>query len=263
VTGKEDILSLPDHLQEAFEYAVKVLMELSRGRIKESDLRFGGGTALALLWNHRHSTDLDFAIDQGAFDSTFPKNDMRALNAALKDFRDKKTNHAVPITAPNVGWRNVSFRSGGVPVSLVRSRLSDRRREDILLPCHIANSSIHIVNPSFILQGKIEGRLIENQSPVDRDGYDIAYAMKYHREIFENAIKETHKGAFLEMTSSVVGVTGLGRPILHPSDPDIATDPWKYVTQNLGDFLDISTNTKCIASHSQRKEENDGTDFRM
>jgi len=74
VTGKEDILSLPDHLQEAFEYAVKVLMELSRGRIKESDLRFGGGTALALLWNHRHSTDLDFAIDQGAFDSTFPKN---------------------------------------------------------------------------------------------------------------------------------------------------------------------------------------------
>ncbi|MCY4152336.1 MAG: nucleotidyl transferase AbiEii/AbiGii toxin family protein [Aestuariivita sp.] len=137
----DNVLLLPDPLQEAFACAVEVFKQLSEGRIKEADLRFGGGTALALIWNHRQSTDLDFAIDHGVFDRLFPNNDLQASTARLTAIRDRQTNHTVAITAPSVG----------IPVSFARSRLSDRRHEDIVLPFHIAHSAIHLVHPSFIL----------------------------------------------------------------------------------------------------------------
>ncbi|MCY4288308.1 MAG: hypothetical protein OXC63_06930 [Aestuariivita sp.] len=60
--------------------------------------------------------------------------------------------------------------------------------------------------------------------------------MKYHKDSFAKAMKRVSTGSFLDMASAVVGVTGLGRPILHPSDPDIAANPWKYVTEHLKNF---------------------------
>ncbi len=196
MTGNEIILLLPDPPPAAFACAVEVLKELSEGRINEADLRFGG-TALALLWNHRQSTDLDIVIDHGVFDRIFPSNDLQAANSRLKEIRDRLINQTVAITVPSVGWHNVSFRSGGIPVSFARSRLSNRRHDDIVLPFHSAHSAIHLVPPSFILQGKIQSRLIESQSPVDRDGYDIAYAMKYHKDCFTKAIECVFTGSFL------------------------------------------------------------------
>ena len=93
----------------------------------------------------------------------------------------------------------------------------------------------------------IEGRLIESQSPVDRDGYDIAYALKYHPDIFQQATEGTHRGAFLNLVTSLVGVTGRGRNILSPSDPALARDPWLYIAENFEIILNGYHNDKtCI-----------------
>ena len=108
---------------------------------------------MALRWSHRQSTDLDFSLDQQLFDCAFPKANLQMYRAALKVIRDDSAPDTPRITAPNVGWRNISFRCYGVPISLVRSRLSHHHQDILLSPYYIANSAIYLVNPSFILKG--------------------------------------------------------------------------------------------------------------
>ena len=52
-----DEIELPAHMRQGFALAAEAL---KRYPIPQAML--GGGTVLAALWNHRDSTDLDFAV---------------------------------------------------------------------------------------------------------------------------------------------------------------------------------------------------------
>ncbi|MCY4006493.1 MAG: nucleotidyl transferase AbiEii/AbiGii toxin family protein [Rhodobacteraceae bacterium] len=215
-----------------------------------SDIRFGGGTALALQWAHRHSTDLDFAVDQAMFDRAFPVQECQQIKQSFDQQRDSHLDHA-PLTAFTLNWRGMGYRIQGVPVSLVRSRLAQRSTTDILSPYVVGMSAIHLVEPAVILNVKIEGRLIDANSPADRDGYDIAYALKYHPDIFHQAMKGVHFGIFCERVSSCSGVTGVDRAILAPTDQSLADNPRGYLNDHAEIIMALSQDdTRSSPPHS-------------
>ena len=222
---------LPAGLHIPFERAIQLFCEISQNQLMPSDIRFGGGTALALQWAHRHSTDLDFAVDQDVFDRAFPIQERQQIKQVFDQQRDSPLN-PIPLTALTLNWRMMGCRIQGIPVSLVRSRLSQRATPDILSRYVVGQSAIHLVESAVILKGKIEGRLMNAHSPVDRDGYDLAYALKYHPTIFYEALKNIPSGIFCERVASCCGVTGVGRAILAPADPSLADDPWGYLNDH-------------------------------
>ena len=57
-----DTVSLPNGPDESLQQAVRFLSSW----IAPPDYRLGGGTALAALWGHRHSTDIDLAATHGS-----------------------------------------------------------------------------------------------------------------------------------------------------------------------------------------------------
>ena len=72
-----DEIELPAHMRQGFALAAEAL---KRYPIPQAML--GGGTVLAALWNHRDSTDLDFAVPRSVVEGL-----LRVLDSMSDDFR--------------------------------------------------------------------------------------------------------------------------------------------------------------------------------
>lgn len=97
-------------------------------------------------------------------------------------------------------------------------------------------SEINRESLEFTLQGKIVGRLLKSKSPTDRDGYDIALALDRYPGVFRGALAvldSDDRKIFLQAVRDASGITGRGRPVVNPSDPDLAIDPWGKAWQLL------------------------------
>ncbi len=216
-------VELDSALMTALDFATHTFDTFSENVVGRNTLRLGGGTALAALWNHRYSTDLDLVVNRDVYDEGMTYEHRRAMTTHLKMLRDQ----GVPLT--KIGFRPnmVYFRYQNVPVSLVPSRL---HMQDTTPSDYQCANGVRLAKPEMILRGKLVGRLLTNKLVTDRDGYDVAYALTYHPDVVDSALVVLEKGERKELVhlmADAVGQTGHGRAIYLPIDQEMAKDPWK------------------------------------
>ena len=167
-------------LAEAFE-AVREPFAAAFG--DESRLRLGGGTALALRWGHRVSTDLDFFV--GLADYEGARDEFAELATAFEG-RDE---------IGELEWQDAGgfacVVGRSTPVSLFPAFSVTR------VPVSadtIEGSRVHLEATPEILAKKLFHRVGTTEvgdrprriAPA-RDVYDLAYASRYHPALFEAA----------------------------------------------------------------------------
>ncbi len=237
---------LRSELMPAFRYAVHMIELATEGRMKASDLRLGGGTALATLWQHRLSTDLDFVANRDVFRQSYGSEARVRMRDVLRRERDAGK---APVTGITATFNMFGFRHDGVPVSIVGSSLGDIA--DVFSNYVIENSGVRLAKPEAVIQGKTVGRLLKRNNPTDRDGYDIGVALTHYPSVFQGSIAEldtSERAALVEAVRNASGVTGRGRAIVNPSYPDLAADPWGSVARALERILGDSGSTLPHAS---------------
>ena len=178
-------------------------------------LRLGGGTALALLWRHRHSTDIDLSMDGEAL-RAFVRRNRASLLARLSSLHEAGTIRSGWHLSPRaVMWR---YREQG-PFSIVRAQSGQ--------PSHVEKATgIRLEPVRDILRGKLIGRALEAGQLLDRDGYDLCCAFDFARmdmvAVLTEAQEEYDWGDGLPLQR-----TGRrGRRLIDPANPGYVNDPW-------------------------------------
>ena len=190
---------------------------------ERDNLRMGGGTALAMRWNHRTSTDVDLAVD-APFYQSFLARERRRLQAAVKGMKAAGEIKTYRLTSTFVGW--VSVESG--PISLSGSLVEP--------PCaeREADTCVRLAPTREILAGKLLGRVLQrDERRLARDGYDLCCAFRHDLDAMLSVLQEAEvdlpgrlEALLTEIESSPKRIM-VGRPLLNTIYPDIAHDPWR------------------------------------
>ena len=147
-----------------------------RGVIEEllvrdwSTLVLGGGTVLAMHWNHRHSTDLDFVVEE---EEPRDAGGLREkLEALQRQGRIDVWRYA--------RRRSVMLTAGGVRLFFVfegvNAAVSTEGRTAMNVRCE---------SPGSILTRKLFGRVLDSGQMVSRDFYDFAWAALHRPPLWE------------------------------------------------------------------------------
>ena len=185
-------------------------------------LRLGGGTALAMRWQHRVSTDIDYAMDRDMLRAFMD----RVHQDLTQDLREMKG--AGEIKSYRMGWRSCAWTypdSG--PVSLSASDHQSFDDMDWEEDTHVA-----VAPTPAILAGKLFGRVLDANRLVVRDGYDLCAAFRHEPEAATRLVQEAKQRRGEDMGCLCATVKGAGRriiegrPLQEPVHEDLAHDPW-------------------------------------
>ena len=153
---------LPAGPAEVFARAQPILAEL----LGAGCFRLGGGTALAALWVHRHSTDVDLFADHAAYAEFIgSQSGVRLLSEGLRDALQPDEMEI------RRGALRVLCSSGELSIFTTPSPLPSLAAAD-----RVAGTQVELERPATILARKLHGRMLTNGSIVLRDLYDLAAA---------------------------------------------------------------------------------------
>lgn len=188
---------------------------------ESENLRMGGGTALAMRWKHRVSTDIDLILDKPVH-RAFLSRASGDLTAALQALQQRGEIRGWRLSPRFAGWE---FADSG-PISLSASsmqRACDGRE---------AETGVALAATESILTGKLMGRVLGAGALLVRDGYDLCCAFRYDREA-ALAVLDRAKAEFpddLDALCARIGDAGkriiAGRPLMSAAHPVLAHDPW-------------------------------------
>ena len=189
----------------------------------ESGLRLGGGTALAMHWDHRFSTDIDLSVPEGEYQKGWRRGG-QSLREYLVKQREEGQIRRMRCTPGGLSWRRLN--SGEVSLSI-----SKRRRRN---PTHRESSTgIPVVVIRDILEGKLFGRVLGFNLLLARDAYDLCTAAERVPRVFKQVIERVYKDRpedvmilINRIKSSNVRIIE-GRPIIEPTDTGLTYDPWR------------------------------------
>lgn len=182
-----------------------------------SKLVLGGGTVLAMHWHHRHSTDLDFVVEE---DEPIDAGALRdRLEALQRQGRIDVWRYA--------RRRSVMLTAGGTRLSFVfegfDAGVSIEGRTAMDIRCEA---------PGSILMRKLFGRVLDSGQMVSRDFYDFAWAALHRPPLWAlvsgRLLPEERARIVSECRSIANSRKGrrTGRPVLRPSDPALARNVW-------------------------------------
>lgn len=220
-------VSVPNGPDESLKQAVRFLSSW----IAPPDYRLGGGTALAALWGHRHSTDIDLAANAHIFEDRIERN-FEAIHQELQAERGRGKIKKLRITRNMLAW---TLPSG--PVALLRSRLSLDRFSPITHK--EKNTNVPLAPVSAILYGKIYGRILSAGRLVQRDAYDLAVACLVDKGAVEETLElipaENKESILMRIRDARQGRAANDRTLLAPKYPELAKDPWGALAEVLRD----------------------------
>ena len=182
-------------------------------------MRLGGGTALAALWSHRRSTD----IDETAFEA-LRADGSPLLEALLRLHDDGRIPR--PIFARIIGWE---YPDSG-EVGIVRRFAAGA---ELLSTASDDATGVPLVAPSRILYAKLAGRVAGIGKLLARDGYDLACAYWYDPEAIAWARRQLDDGQRDTVDRVMATVLASsrriveGRPLLECRHREVAHDPWR------------------------------------
>ena len=195
-------------------------------------LRLGGGTALAAMWGHRLSTDIDLVCDAATFETL--RADHSPLLTALRRLHEEGRIPRPRFSGRLIGWEYPdSGEVGIVPGSVLG--------EELLSEATDAATGIPLVAPRRILHAKLSGRVAGGRRLLARDGYDLACAYQYDADAIGWATGRLAEGertvvgrlmeAVLESPRRILD----GRPLLQCRHSRVAHDPWQvFASLHLG-----------------------------
>lgn len=218
---------VPNGPDESLRRTVRLLSSW----IAPPDYRLGGGTALAALWGHRHSTDIDLAANAQIFEERIERN-FEEIHRELQAERGRGKIKKLRITRNMLAW---TLPSG--PVALLRSRLSLDRFSPITHK--EKNTNVPLAPVSAILYGKIHGRILSAGRLVQRDAYDLAVACLVDKGAVEETLElipaENKESILMRIRDARQGRAVNDRTLLAPKYPELAKDPWGALTEVLRD----------------------------
>lgn len=166
---------LPAGPDEIFRLAEPVLTDT----FGEGAYCLGGGTALAALWRHRHSTDIDLFMDGSAYRAVVMDDVRRSsLEAGLQSALGGAF---LDITA---GVLKVILGPGELGLYVPPSPIGEVPPLD-----HVSGTSVPLERPATILARKIHGRMLEVGDVTLRDLYDLAAATELAPAELDTALR--------------------------------------------------------------------------
>ena len=158
------------------------LLEAVRGPLGhhlggEHHMHLGGGTALAMRWQHRHSTDVDLFVDPAAYARLFEAE--QQFGADL----DRQTDSARHI-AIEPGFARIVLADGGeVSLSPSLSLTAVPLSTDT-----VRGTRVPLETTAEILAKKLRYYMIQNVQIVPRVLYDIAFARRRDPDALQTAL---------------------------------------------------------------------------
>lgn len=195
-------------------------------------LRLGGGTALAAMWAHRLSTDIDLVCDAARFEIL--RADNSPLLTALRRLHEEGRIPRPRFAGRMIGWEYPDTGEVGIVPGAVPS-------EELLSEAKDAATGVPLVAPRRILHAKLAGRVAGGRRLLARDGYDLACAHQYDADAIawatgrlaegERAVIDRLMETVLESPRRILE----GRPLLRCRHGRVAHDPWRaFASLHLG-----------------------------
>ena len=228
-------------LAEGFE-AVRGPFAAALG--SELRLRLGGGTALALRWNHRRSTDLDFFFSYRHYPRV--RDGAAALEAALLRAPGVQRVQMAAAPALGAGAGAECVVEGVTPVSFFPT---DELTSRPVSFDTIAGSRVWLESAPEILAKKLVYRVAGLVAEADqrrfapaRDVYDLAYAARHQAEDFGRAAEAMPFNVLADALShlrvtSAEDLARSGRPLSRLADGSLAFEARDVVVDALGRHL--------------------------
>ena len=166
--------------------------------------RLGGGTALAAVWQHRHSTDVNLFIGSDLYRSVSMNAERRSK---LADALQESLNPA-SLEIAN-GFLKMVSAAGELGLYTMPSPLPFMPSKD-----RVANVAVEIERPVTILGRKLHSRMLSNGVLTIRDLYDIAAA-----SILDPDELKTALGSLADDDKSVLREELARLPSDWPGDP--------------------------------------------
>lgn len=167
-------LRLPKGPAELFEAVRETIAHHLGG---EDQMLLGGGTALAMRWAHRHSTDVDLFTSRKAFGRLFANRE--SFEAAIH----RRTDQAVNIHVQDDFARILLGDDGEISLFTTRPLTPDPRSDDL-----VDGTGVSLETNAEIIAKKVRYRMLRNATLVPRDLYDIAVSPRYDSGAFEEAV---------------------------------------------------------------------------
>ena len=205
--------TLPEGPDRIFKLAEPVLSR----HFDPSSYALGGGTALAAVWRHRHSTDVDLFMDSRAYRAVSMSDGPRTslendLRDALRPMRLDVMRGFIKVLAPD---GEMTLSTSDAPIEVERP-----------FPHRVAGSLVAIEPPELVITRKIQGRMMGNGVFVIRDMYDIAAASVLDRPALVAALdtltdeeRDALGSELARLPQGWAGHPSSGRPILNASRP--------------------------------------------
>ena len=220
-------LDLPRGPRELF-YAVH--KPLARAFGGEDNIRFGGGTALAARWAHRHSVDVDLFVKTEAYRHFHWNTGARFI----LDLTAQEPVKRITIERDGAG---VTFhgRPGHVSIDLARGLPADPRSSDTP-----RGTGLPFETTAEILGKKLLFRMARDKEIISRDLYDLATAQNRDPAALRTALAEVGPDelrdidqAFKDHAAAGVALT----PLIDPSDPQLEKHAPAIIHQLIRDEL--------------------------
>lgn len=167
---------LPSGPAELFEAVREPLAEHLGG---DRHFRLGGGTALAMRWAHRHSTDVDLFTDGPPYARLYERR--RVLERELED-------RGIPLNAARIRPRNLKILLQDSEVTL----FSGGPMLPGLPPSGdtVRGTRVELEGTAEILAKKLAGRMLDTpRQLLERDLYDFAVADRLDPEAVKTAMR--------------------------------------------------------------------------
>lgn len=211
---------LPDGPRQLFE---AVRAPLARAFGGERNIRFGGGTALAARWAHRHSVDVDLFVKGGHYRHFH-------WNTGGRFTLDLSAQGGVNRLAIDRDDTYISLHGLPGHITITPGRLTPEPRSADT----VRGTGVPLETTNEILGKKLAFRMAQRRAIVSQDLYDIAWANRHAPAELELAFRALRPNELANILRAFEDHDATGRglaPLLDPSDPALETQAPGIVEQ--------------------------------
>lgn len=212
---------LPNGPRQLFEAVRAPLAEHIGG---EHRFRLGGGTALAMRWAHRHSTDVDLFTDRGSYKRLWQRRD------AFKPAVVESAGPTEVLAVRRWNTKIVLLEGGEVTLFTSAPQTDEPRSTDT-----IAGTKVPLETNAEILAKKLWGRMLDSEQLLLRDLYDFAVAHHHDPNAADAALQHIDVSDLQQLKRELETLPqgwrhrSGQRPLIRPTYPQEAADPTPFV----------------------------------
>ena len=219
-------LDLPRGPHELFRAVYEPLARAFGG---EQNLRFGGGTALAARWSHRHSIDVDLFVDPDPYRHFHWTTGGRFT-------LDLTASASVSRLAIGRDDTYISFHGLDGHITINPGALTPEPRS----PDTVRGTKLSLETTNEILGKKLVFRMAQRRTILSHDLYDIAWANRHDPAELDQAFRAAHKNELADILVAFEDHAEAGSefaPLLDPADPQLEEQAPAIVRQLVHDQL--------------------------